>query len=147
LWRGKLSTPQWRRNEMGGKHMLIDSLDRELRGSTTNLSRFSEERRAVSIVEGKAVNASTALSVARSLGQNQRATATEILLVEMFHHSQSQSHMRMQIVSPHGTCPCPHFRRVNRANHMVPKVSIFIKTSFFLRWWPHGLLADVASGK
>lgn len=62
MWRGKLSTPQWRRNEMGGKHMLIDSLDRELRGSTTNLSRFSEERRAVSIVEGKAVNASMALS-------------------------------------------------------------------------------------
>lgn len=96
LWKGKLSTPQWR-------------------------------------------------WVARSLGQNQRATATEILLVEMFHHSRSQSHMRMQIVSPHGTCPCPHFRRVNRANHMVPKVSIWVKTSS--SFFPHGLLADVVSGK
>ncbi|RCV20518.1 hypothetical protein SETIT_4G062200v2 [Setaria italica] len=68
----------------GCQHIIINSIDR-MRGSTS-LSRFSEETSRFYCRRESCQQLNGAESLTRA---NQRATATEILLVEMFYHSQS----------------------------------------------------------
>jgi hypothetical protein len=105
-----------------------------MRGST-NLSRFSGKTRHV-YCGRESCHASMALSRWVATRANQRATATEILLVEMFYHSRS---LHMQICVSYGILPY-FFSDISTTPSMTRWSSDFYFLITFFRWWSTDLV-------